>query len=88
MVNDSMDQRQAHAVLVLNILTGNLRPDQWKGLRQVNEEDEAVLDILGEIRQWGYGRMEVTVTDRRVDTIFKSQTLKRKDFIKSPQQTT
>ncbi len=87
MVNEACDQEDTLRTIALNILSGKVNPDQWRGLRRVDEEEAAVLDIFGGIRKWGHGRMEVTVIAHGLDTVYKTLTLKKKDLIKEPRGT-
>lgn len=80
-MNGSPNQDEALAVIALNVLTGKIDPGQWRGLSKVDEDDEAVLNSFRKIRQWGYGRLEVTVAASRIDTLYESKTFKRKDLI-------
>lgn len=82
MVTAAPNQDEAIVAIALNILSGKVNPDQWKGLRRVDEDDAAVLDIFREIREWGYGKLEVNVIAHKLDTVYKSQTFKRKDLVK------
>lgn len=82
MADIARNQDDTLCVVALNITSGKVNPDQWKGLRRVDEDDPAVLDILREIREWGYGKMEVNVIAHRLDTVHKSETFKRKDLVK------
>lgn len=87
MVNVTPNQDEAVAIIALNILTGNIDPKQWRGLRRVDGDDEAVLNVFKEIRQWGFGKMEVNVLHHQLDTVHKVQTFKRKDLIKGENTT-
>lgn len=49
---------------------------------QLDEEEAAVLKAFDEIRDWGFGRMEVIVVNRELETLIKSQTYKKRDLIK------
>lgn len=86
-MNGTPNQDEAVAIIALNILTGNIDPEQWQGLRRVDEEEEAVLNKFNEIRQWGFGRMEINILHHQLDTLHKGETFKRKDLIKSQQGT-
>ncbi len=64
------------AVLALNILCGNLKPEQWIGLRRVDPEEAEILDAFNDVRRKKWGRLEASVVDSHLDTIFKSETYK------------
>lgn len=81
-MNVTPNQDEAVAIIALNILTGKMNPEQWKGLRRVDQDEEAILNIFQEIRQWGFGKMEVNVLHHQLDTVHKVQTFKRKDLVK------
>lgn len=82
MVNGAPNQDEAMVIIALNVLTGKINPEQWRGLRRVDQAEEAVLNIFQEIRQWGFGKMEVNVLHHQLDTVHKVQTFKRKDLVK------
>jgi len=76
------DQDETLVCIALNILAGNIDPTKWKGLRVVDEDDQAVLDKLDAIRKWGFGKMEVNVLHHQLDTVHQDLTFKRKDLVK------
>jgi hypothetical protein len=82
MVGAAVNQEESLVVIALNVLVGKVNPDQWQGLRRVDEEEAAVLDKFQAIRQHGFGRMEVTVLHHQLDTLHKTDTFKKKDLIK------
>jgi len=86
-VHIAPNQDEAVVIIALNILTGKINPDQWRGLRRVDPEDEAILDIFKEIRRWGFGKMEVNVLHHQLDTVHEIKTRKRKDLIKEQNTT-
>jgi hypothetical protein len=71
-------------VIALNVLSGNIKPEQWRGFRRVDEDDEALLDLFQEIRQWGFGKLEVNISGSKIDMAYRSHAYKRRDLIKSP----
>ncbi len=87
MVTAAPNQDEAIVAIALNVLTGKVNPDQWQGLRRVDEEEAAVLNAYREVRRWGFGRMEVTVLHHQLDTLYAGNTYKRKDLIKDSQGT-
>jgi len=78
----ALAQDEALVAIALNILTGNINPEQWRGLRRVDEDDEAVLNCFREIRQWGFGKVELNVLNHQLDTVHEIKTRKRKDLVK------
>ena len=84
MVNGAPNQDEALLVIALNVLSGRINPDQWRGLRRLDEDEAAVLGIFNDIRQKGFGKMEVVVLASKLDTIHKIESYKRKDLIKEP----
>jgi hypothetical protein len=82
MANTARSQEDTLRHIALNILTGQVDPEKWRGLRKVDDEDAAVLDIFREVRDWGHGRIEVTVIAHKLDTAYKTLAYKKKDLIK------
>ncbi len=83
MGNDASNVREACLVVALNILTGAMKPEQWRGLRRLDEDDEAVLHLLSEVRGYGFGKVEVNVIAGKVETAYHGFSHKRKDLIKT-----
>jgi hypothetical protein len=83
MVNGAYNQREACLVVALNILTGAVKPEQWHGLRRLDEDDEAVLNLLQEVRGWGFGKVEVNIIGGKVETAYNQFSYKRKDLVKT-----
>ncbi len=81
MVVAAANQDETIITVALNVLCGKINPDQWRGLSRVDEEEAAILKSYREIRQWGFGRMEVTVLHHQLDTLHKTDTFKRKDLV-------
>ncbi len=70
------------AVLALNILCGNLKPEQWRGIRRVDAEETAVLDKFNDLRRYGFGKIEVSVINHSLETVHKEEIYKRRDLLK------
>lgn len=83
MVNGAYNQREACVVVALNILTGAVKPENWRGLRRLDEDDEAVLGLLQEVRDWGFGKVEVNIIGGKVETAYNQFSHKRKDLVKT-----
>lgn len=87
MGNDAYNQREACVVVALNILTGAIQPEQWRGLRRLDGDDEFVLGLLSEVRESGFGRVEANIINGKVETAYHGFSHKRKDFIKTSPST-
>jgi hypothetical protein len=90
MGNDAYNVREACLVVALNILTGAMKPEQWRGLRRLDEDEEAVLGLLSEVRRvtenplhTGFGKVEVNVIAGKVETAYHGFSHKRKDLVKT-----
>lgn len=81
MVSTNPGEDEALCIIALNILCGNIKPDQWKGFRRVDEDDEALLNVSQAIRKNGFGKLEVTYVRGQLDTVYKTDVLKRKDLL-------
>jgi hypothetical protein len=81
MANDAYTQREACVIVALNVLCGTLKPEQWRGLTRLDEDEEAALSLLRQVRHWGFGKVEMNVIEGRVDTAYKHIPYKRKDFL-------
>ena len=76
------NQDEVKVAIALNILCGNIKPEQWRGFMKVDEEEAAILTRYRQIRDWGHGRMEVVVLQHQLDTLHATNTYKKKDLIK------
>jgi len=76
----SLEDRKARVLLALHILIGDRVPP-------LNDEESAVLWEYRDLRQHGYGRMEVVIFKHQLESINSTRTLKRKDLSLSPQTT-
>lgn len=81
MVATSPAEDEALCVIALNILCGNVKPDQWTGFRRVDEDDAAILNVIHQIRERGFGTLEVTYVRGQFETVRDTQVLKRKDLL-------
>lgn len=68
-----LEVRKERVIQALHILLGH-------GLPRVDEEENAILGQFRELRQFGYGRMEVIVVSHRMDGVNWTKHMKRKDF--------
>lgn len=77
---DSLEARKARVLQALHILTGEVAPI-------MDEEERAIVGDFRELRDYGWGRMEVIVVGHRMEGINWTKTKKRKDLILSPETT-
>ena len=73
---DLLEARKARVVQALHILTGEVAI--------MDEEERALVGDFRELRDYGWGRMEVIVVDHHMEGINWTKTKKRKDLIFSP----
>jgi len=76
----SLEDRKARVLLALHILIGDRVPP-------LNDEESAVLWGYRDLRQHGYGRMEVVIFNHQIESINSTITRKRKDLLISPETT-
>jgi len=76
----SMEARTDRVLQALHILIGQDIP-------LTNEDERAIIKEWREIRDFGYGRMEVVAVAHRLEGINPTKHKKRKDLIFPPQTT-
>jgi len=69
----TLEDRKARVLQALRILSGDGVPD-------IDQEEQVVLREFREIRESGFGRLEVIVVDHQVERVNPTRTLKRKDL--------
>jgi len=69
----SLEVRKARVLHALRILAGD-------GVPETGPEEEVVLQKFRELRDSGFGRMEVIVVEHRIEGINPTRTFKRKDL--------
>lgn len=67
-------------VIALNVLTGNVKPENWRGLSRLDEDEESMVKMLREVRRSGFGKLEINVISGRVETAYQGFTHKRKEW--------
>ena len=75
-------QDETLVLIALNVLSGIIDPKEWKGLRSLDEDDEALLEKFQAVRQSGFGKLEVIVLHSQLETCHQVLTFKRKDLIR------
>lgn len=73
MTGPSLDVRKARVLQALRILSGD-------GVPETDPEEQVVLREFREIRNSGFGRLEVVVVDHQVERVNPTPTKKRKDL--------
>ncbi|MQY64085.1 MAG: hypothetical protein GH143_07265 [Calditrichaeota bacterium] len=68
-----MEARKARVLQALRILSGD-------GAPETDPEEACLLREFREIRESGFGRLEVIVVDHRIEGINPTRTLKRKNL--------
>lgn len=74
------ESRRVRAILALRLLVGDDIP-------VLDEEERSVLDEFRELRDWGFGRLEVIVLGNRLDGLNATKHKKRRDLINSSETT-
>jgi len=77
-VEISMEARKERVLRALHILTGD-------GIPSTTDEEQAIIREYREVREFGFGRIEVVVVAHRLEGINPTLHKKRKDLISSPQ---
>jgi len=79
-VEISMEARQERVRQALHILSGD-------GIPLTTDEEQAIIREYREVREFGFGRIEVVVVAHRLEGINPTFHKKRKDLGFSPQNT-
>jgi hypothetical protein len=74
------DQDSVLMVIALNVLTGKLNLEEWRGLTRLDEDEVSMVNLLRQIRRSGFGRLEINVISGRVETAYQGFTYKRKEW--------
>lgn len=73
MTGTDLDTRKSRVLHALRILDGDGAPEP-------DPEEAVLLHEFRQLRQHGFGRLEVIVVDRRIEGINPTRTKKRKDL--------
>jgi len=76
-VEISMEARKTRVLQALHILSGD-------GTPLTNDEEQAIIREYREVRDFGFGRLEVVVVAHRLEGINPTFHKKRKDLFPSP----
>ena len=80
-----MEARQERVLQALRILVGDGAPLTTDAEKAIIMEEKAINKEYREVREFGFGRMEVVVVAHRLEGINPTFHKKRKDLISSPQ---
>jgi len=69
----TFEARKARVLQALRVLGGD-------GVHEVDQEEQAVLGRFRELRESGFGRMEVILVAHQVEGINTTRTMKRRDL--------
>ncbi len=69
----TFEARKARVLQALRVLSGD-------GVREVDPEEQAVLCSFRELRETGYGRLEVILHEHQVEGINTTRTRKRREL--------
>ncbi|MBA7616266.1 hypothetical protein ES703_23562 [subsurface metagenome] len=75
-----LEARKVRVLLALRLLSGEDIP-------VLDEDERWLLDEFRDVRDWGYGRVEVILVKHRIDGINPTKHKKRRDLINSFQTT-
>lgn len=76
----SLEARKVRIMLALRLLSGEDIP-------VLDDEERALLDEFRELRNYGFGRMEVVMVDSQIDGLNVTRHKKRRDLIKTSRNT-
>ncbi|KKL82281.1 hypothetical protein LCGC14_1986300 [marine sediment metagenome] len=69
----TFEARKARVLQALRVLSGD-------GVREVDQEEQAVLGRFRELRESGFGRLEVILLDHQVEGINTTRSMKRREL--------
>ena len=84
-VEISMDARRERVLQALHILVGDGAPLTTDEEKAIIQEEKVINRQYREVREFGFGRLEVVVVAHRLEGINPTFHKKRKDLISSPQ---